>query len=94
MAIASLVIGIIAIVLSASLFWAPFVNIIPLVIGIVGIVIGALARKKAVEAGTPTGMPTAGLVLAIIATVFAGIGVLSCTICAGAVCAAAGAANV
>ena len=91
MAIASLVLGIVSIIVSASMFWIPVVNIIPLVIGIVGIVIGAIARKKAVASGTPTGMATAGLVLAIIATVFAGIGVLSCTICAGAVCAAAGA---
>ena len=59
MAIASLVLGIIALV-----------PLIPFPVGpiaaIVGIVLGVIARKKALEGGTPTGMATAGMVLSIV----------------------------
>ncbi|MCL2587863.1 MAG: DUF4190 domain-containing protein [Oscillospiraceae bacterium] len=59
MAIAALVLGIISLV-----------PLVPFPIGpisaVVGIVLGVLARKKASEAGTPTGMATAGMVLSII----------------------------
>ena len=75
-AVASLVLGILAIV---SLFtgWG---SIIGLVFGIVAIVLAVKAKK---EDGA-SGLATAGLVCAIIGTVVAGIGIL-CFACAAAV---------
>jgi hypothetical protein len=78
MAVAALVCGIIGIVAG----WLPGVNYFALVLAILGIVFGAVARKSA--APDKMGMATAGLVLGIIGTVCAGIGVIACTICAGA----------
>jgi hypothetical protein len=84
MAIAALVCGIVGIVLG----WVPGVNYIALILGILGIVFGALARKNA--PADKKGLATAGLVLGIIGTVCAGIGVIACTLCAAG---AAGAAS-
>lgn len=80
--IAALVCGIISCVLA----WSYIVNIVALVLGIVGIVCAAKGRKMAKAIGAPAGIGTAGLVLAIIGTVLAGIGFFSCTLyvlCAG-----------
>lgn len=77
LSIASLVLGIIAIVLA----WFYMVNIVALICGIVGIILAAIGKKKAAAAGTTSGLGTAGLVLSIIATVLAGIGFFSCTLC-------------
>ncbi len=86
MAIASLVCGIIAIIL----FWIPYVNIASLVLSIIGIVCGATGMKKARLSGTGNGMAVAGLVISIIALVFSAIGLFTCTIC---VCTAENAAR-
>lgn len=59
LAIASLVLGIVAIVFNFI-----GLGIVGLILGIVGIVLGVLAKKK-----NPSGMATAGLVLSIIGTV-------------------------
>jgi len=72
-AIASLVLGIIALVS----FWYPIVNIASLILSIVGLVLAISARKK----GFVGGMATAGLVLSIIALVLSGIGFFTCTVC-------------
>ena len=89
LSIAALVLGIIATVLA----WFYLVNIAALACGIVGIILAVMGKKKAVAAGAPTGIGTAGLVLSIIGTCLAGIGFVSCTLCvacaAGAVDAAA-----
>jgi hypothetical protein len=78
MAVAALVCGIIGIVLG----WYPGVNYIALILAILGIVFGALALKNA--PADKKGLATAGLVLGIIGTVCAGIGVIACTLCAAA----------
>lgn len=66
MGIASLVIGIIAIVAS-FIPCAGFFTFIP---AIVGIVLGAIGRVKLKEKNEPTGTATAGLVLNIVAVVW------------------------
>lgn len=86
LSIAGLVLGIIATVLA----WFYLVNIAALVCGIVGIILAVMGKKKAVAAGAPTGIGTAGLVLSIIGTCLAAIGFVSCTLC---IACAAGAAD-
>ncbi len=88
--VAALVCGIISCVLA----WFYMVNIAALVLGIVGLILAVKGRKLAKAAGAPSGIGTAGLVLAIIGTCLAGIGFLSCTLCVScAAASAAGAAN-
>lgn len=77
LSITALVLGIVATVLA----WFYMINIVALICGIVGIICAASGRKKSIESNAPTGLGTAGLVLSIIGTVFAGIGFLSCTLC-------------
>ena len=62
MGVASLVLGIIAIVL--GLFTAGTLGWAGAIIGIVGIILGAIAKKN-----NPGGMATAGLVCSIIGTI-------------------------
>ena len=63
MGVASLVIGIIAVILS----FIPCVNWFAFLPAVVGIILGAVGRASAKKAGKPTGCATAGLVLNIIA---------------------------
>ncbi len=77
LSIGALVCGIISCVLA----WFYMVNIVALILGIVGLVLAVNGRKLAKAANAPTGIGTAGLVLAIIGTSLAGIGFLSCTVC-------------
>lgn len=79
--ITSLVLGIVAVVLA----WFYGINIIALICGIAAIPFSISGKKKAVAAGQPTGLATAGLVLGIIGTVLAAIGFLACTVCVCAV---------
>jgi len=74
LAIASLVLGIISIVLA---FIMPL--FVGFVCGIVGIVLAVQARKK-----EKTGMATAGLVCSIIGTIFGAISVICVVACVGA----------
>jgi uncharacterized membrane protein YeaQ/YmgE (transglycosylase-associated protein family) len=76
MAIGALVCGIVGIVLG----WFPGINYVALVLAILGIVLGAIARKN--SPAEKKGLATAGLVLGIIGTVCAGIGVIACSLCA------------
>ena len=80
LAIASLVLGIVAIVFSFIGLSIPF----GLIIGIVGIILGVMAKKK-----NPNGMATAGLVLSIIGTVLCAIVFIACMACVGAIGSAA-----
>lgn len=57
LAVASLVLGIVSIVFS----FIPGLIIVGLITGIIGVVLGVLAKKK-----NPTGMATAGLVCSIL----------------------------
>lgn len=81
MAVASLVLGIVSVV---------FALLGPLAIyggiaGIVGVVLGALGKKRLQEAGQPTGMATAGLVLSIIGTVLCLAIWIACAACIGSI---------
>lgn len=78
LAVASLVLGIVSIVFSFFLQW------LGLIIGIVGIILGVMAKKK-----NPTGMATAGLVLSIIGTVLCALIFIACIACIGAIGSAA-----
>ena len=73
MGAASLVLGIIAVVLSL------FFPVIAAIVGVIGIILGALAKKKA-----PSGVATAGLVLSIIGTALAVALYLACVACIAA----------
>ena len=85
MAVASLVLGIVSVVVAVFISGFGWVGTI---IGIVGIVLGALAKKK-----DPTNkMGTAGLVLSIIGTVLGILLYVACVACLGAAAAAANAA--
>jgi uncharacterized membrane protein len=77
MAIASLVLGIVGIVLGAAFSWTIWVGCIGIVCGIVGIVLGVLGRKNAQNST----IATAGLILSIIAVVVSSIVVISCAAC-------------
>ena len=80
------IVGLVLGILSVILAWFYLVNIVALVFGIVGIILAAIGKKKAREVGAPTGLGTAGLVLAIIGTCIAFIGFFTCTLCV--ICAA------
>lgn len=62
MPVAALILGIVATILSLSvvLFYAA----IP--VGLAAVVLGVLARKRAMSSGQPTGTATAGLVLGVV----------------------------
>ncbi len=79
-AIASLVLGIIAVV---TLFFGTFAWI-GVICGIVGLILGAQARKE-----TPCGMATAGFVLSLIAVILCALTFVACIACVGALSAAA-----
>lgn len=78
--IAALVLGILSIVGS----FIPVVCYFTLVCAILGIVFGVKGRKMSTAAyGKASGLATAGLVLGIIGTSFAAIGVICIAVCAG-----------
>ncbi len=78
--IASLVVGI----CSVLFFWVGGLNIVLLACGIVAIILGNKGRQMSIAVnGKASGLATAGFVLGIIGTVFAGIGVVSCLACVG-----------
>ena len=81
MGIAALVLGIVSLVF---VFTGP-ISFVAVITGIVGIVLGALARKKLAAEKLPTGAATAGLVMSIIGVVIGAIVWISCVACASAV---------
>ena len=48
---------------------------------IVGLILGVIGKKKAEEAGAPTGMAMAGMIMSIIALVISVITVITCAAC-------------
>lgn len=82
MSITALVLGIVG----AAGGWCGWFGYIALAAAILGIIFGVKGRKMSVAVhGKPSGLATAGLVLGIIGTVLAGIGVLACTVCAACI---------
>src|SRR5271157_5264805 len=79
MAIASLILGIVAIVFA----FIPFINFIAPIFGIVGIILGAIALKNLKAANQPTGTAAGGLVVSIIGTVLSVLIWAACAACIG-----------
>lgn len=86
MGVASLVLGILSIIVC----WVPCVGQFAIVPGILGIILGGVGIAKAAKKGTGKGCAIAGLVLSIIATAFAAWWVF--VIAAGATAASSAAA--
>jgi len=81
MGVAGLILGILSLIGA----WIPGVNVFPMwALGIVGIILSAIARKKG-----EGGVATAGLVLSIIGTVIALFAWVACIVCAGALAGSA-----
>lgn len=80
MGVAALVLGIVCVVLC----WIPVWNWVGIGLGVVGIILGALGKGKAKQAGQSTGTATAGLVLSIIGVSIAAVAWLACFACAAA----------
>lgn len=74
MAVASLVLGIIGLVI--DLLTAGAFGFVGAILGIVGTILGAIAKKN-----QPSGMATAGLVLSILALVFGVALYVACAMC-------------
>ena len=79
-AVASLVLGIIAVVL----WFFGYTSIVSVMLGIVGLVCAGYAKK----AGFMGGLRTAGFVLSLIGLIGGGIAFVACVACAGAIGAA------
>ena len=78
-AVASLVLGIIALV---CVFFG-YGAILGVILGIIGIILSISAKKE-----NPSGMATAGFVLSLIAVIICVIGFIACVACVGAIGAA------
>jgi len=50
----------------------------------VGLILGIMGKKKAMEVGAPTGMATAGIIMSIIGLAVAVMTVVLCIACIGA----------
>ena len=87
-AIAGLVLSIVALVIG----WWGILAFVGLPLAIVGLVLSVSGGKQLKEAGQPSGIATAGLVLGIIAVVFTGIAFFTCGLCT--LCAASAASSV
>lgn len=90
LSIAALVLGILGIVGG----WIPVVCYFTTVCAVLGIIFGVKGRRKSIAVyGKPSGLATAGLVLGIIGTAFAVLGLVCTALCSAAICASAGAAG-
>ena len=58
-----------------------WLTLIPLALAIVGLVLSVIGGKKVKAAGGKSALATAGLVIGIIATVWASIAFISCGLC-------------
>lgn len=76
MGVASLVLGIVSVVIAAAF---PLVGWLAVIVGVIGIILGALGKKNNATCAT------AGLVLAIIGTSLAALFWLACAACVGSV---------
>ena len=86
MSIAALVLGILGIIGG----WFPIVCYFTTVCAILGLIFGIIGRKRSTAAlGKASGIATAGLVLGIIGTAFAVLGIICTGLCMAALCSAA-----
>lgn len=77
-AIAGLVLGIVGLVFSFVGMWF---SVIALPMAIVGLVLSVVGGNQLKANGQPAGIATAGLVVGIVAVVFAGIFFFTCGLC-------------
>lgn len=82
--IVALVCGLLAVIGA----FIPFVTYGAWIVGVLGIVFGALGMKRSKETNTGSGLAIAGLVLGIIGTVIGFIGFICIVICASVAAAA------
>jgi len=59
----------------------PYVGVVT---AIVGLILGVMGKRKALEVGAPSGMATAGIVVSIIGLAGAVLTVILCIACIGA----------
>lgn len=86
LSIAALILGILGIIGG----WIPVVGYFTTVCAVLGIILGVKGRAKSIAAeGKASGLATAGLVLGIIGTAFAVLGLLCTVACGAALLAAA-----
>ena len=78
MAVASLVLGLIALLG----FWLPVIGIISLPCAVIGLILGVVGKKQLSAENKPSGMATAGIVLSIIALILSVLYLLICGACA------------
>jgi len=69
-----MVLGIVTLVVGSYLWFG-------LATAIVGLILGINGRKKAMEAGAPTGTATAGIVMCIIGLILSIVFIISCLAC-------------
>ncbi len=81
-----LVLGIVGIVFAFGFFISPWLCVFGLPVAIVGLVLSVVGGKKLKANGQPAGLATAGLIIGIIATVYAAISFFTCGLCT--ICAA------
>lgn len=86
LSVAALILGILGIIGG----WIPVVGYFTTVCAVLGIILGVKGRAKSIAAqGKASGLATAGLVLGIIGTAFAVLGLLCTVVCGAALLAAA-----
>ena len=67
MSVAGMVLGLVALICSlVPCFWIPTLVWVPLLLGIVGLVLSVISKKKAKAAGAKTGLSTSGIVMSIL----------------------------
>jgi len=78
--VASLVLGILALVLALIPSFG-YTALLGVVLGIAALILGIVGRKQAVERGEKTGVATAGVVLGIIGLIFSALIFAACQYC-------------
>lgn len=79
--------GIASMILGICSLCIPYVGILG---AIVGLILGVIGKKKSLEAGMPSGMATAGIVMSIIALAWSIVCVIYCVVCYGAAVSSVG----
>jgi hypothetical protein len=78
MAVASMVLGIVALVFT----FIPVIGTIAPIIAIIGIVLGVMGKKQLAATGQPSGTATAGIAMSVVALVISLIFTIICGSCA------------
>lgn len=79
MSVASLVLGILALLI----MWIPVIGMGAILVAIIGLALGVSGKKSLRAEGKPTGKATAGIVMSIIALAISLLFTLVCAVCLG-----------